>query len=39
MNFLVGKFVLWTASVPHYLHKDGITVLVVDNEEVIRASV
>ena len=39
MNVLVGVFVFWTASVPHWIHKDSITVLVIDNEEVTHASV
>ena len=37
--FLVGEFVLWYASIPHWLRKDGITVLVIEDEEVIHASV
>ena len=39
VNCLVGAFVFCTASIPHCIHEDVITVLVVYNEEVIHASI
>ena len=38
MNVLVGAFVFWTALIPHWIREDGITVLVIDDDEVIYAS-